>query len=306
MPRSNRRQGRSSGRQNNPQSFEGRSGGFEETGTGYRYDDEQRRFGQQSRGWGGGRNWPGQEQGRDPWDRSRSSEGRESEYGQESRFGRGSFEGPRGPGQGSWPSEYPGSYRGPEGRSWRQNDRDWDDESRYGRRSEEYGFGSEDYGDEGSYAGYEPSEYTSRGSGFGSRQRFGGSRGWTGQGQAFVGQGQFRGGTSRGSFIGRGPQGYKRSDERISEDINEMLTQDEHIDAVNITVEVQNGEVTLRGSVPDRESKRRAEDLAESASGVKDVQNQLRVKREDESETETKREKGDDKQQRPHRQQIAS
>jgi len=111
-------------------------------------------------------------------------------------------------------------------------------------------------------------------------------------------------GTSQGSFAGRGPQGYKRSDERITEDINEELTQDADIDASNISVEVQNGEVTLKGTVPDRETKRRSEDIAESCSGVREVQNQLRVKREGESESEARKEKGDDK--RSHRQQLAS
>jgi osmotically-inducible protein OsmY len=310
MPRSNRRQGRSFGRQSNPQqSYPSRGGGFEETGTGYRYDDEQRRFGQQSRG-SGGRNWE-QEQGRDPWERSRYSENQDygSSYGQGSRFGRGGFEGFRNIGQQRWTSEgYPESYRGQEGRGWRQGERDWDEESRYGRGSEGYRFSSEDDESEGSYAGYEPSEYTSRRSEFGLQQRFGGYQGSRGQGQMhqYPGSSQSRWGTSRQSFVGRGPQGYKRSDERISEDINEMLTQDAEIDASNITVDVQNGEVTLRGSVPDREAKRRAEDLAESASGVKEVQNQLRVKREDQAETESKRDKGDDKQQRSHRQQIAS
>ena len=84
--------------------------------------------------------------------------------------------------------------------------------------------------------------------------------------------------------------------------MNEALTRDHDIDAINIVVEVQNGEVTLKGTVADREMKRRAEDIAESAFGVKQVQNQIRVRREDESESETsKREKGEDKQ-RTHRQ----
>jgi osmotically-inducible protein OsmY len=96
-------------------------------------------------------------------------------------------------------------------------------------------------------------------------------------------------------FAGRGPQGYKRSDERITEDINEALTQDSDIDATNIVVEVQNGEVTLKGTVPDRQAKRRAEDITESCSGVKQVQNQLRIKREDESESESRRDRTDDK-----------
>jgi hypothetical protein len=79
------------------------------------------------------------------------------------------------------------------------------------------------------------------------------------------------------SFAGRGPKDYQRSDERITEDINERLTQDHHVDATEITVETRSGEVTLRGTVSDRESKRRAEEIAESCSGVKDVQNQLRI-----------------------------
>ena len=82
-------------------------------------------------------------------------------------------------------------------------------------------------------------------------------------------------------FAGRGPQGYKRSDERITEDVNEALTRDPDIDPTNVQVEVRNGEVILKGSVSDREAKRRAEDIAESCSGVKEVQNQLRVKREE-------------------------
>ena len=37
------------------------------------------------------------------------------------------------------------------------------------------------------------------------------------------------------------------------------------------------GEVTLAGTVRDRDRKRRAEDLAERVSGVKDVINALRI-----------------------------
>jgi osmotically-inducible protein OsmY len=102
--------------------------------------------------------------------------------------------------------------------------------------------------------------------------------------------------SARQSFAGRGPQGYRRSDERITEDINEELTQDPELDASGISVEVKNGEVVLKGQVPDRESKRRAEEIAESCSGVKDVQNQIRVKREDSHESdEPRREKSSEK-----------
>ena len=49
------------------------------------------------------------------------------------------------------------------------------------------------------------------------------------------------------------------------------------IDASEIEVQVQNREVTLTGTVRDRNERRRAEDLAESVSGVSHVQNNLRV-----------------------------
>ncbi len=87
----------------------------------------------------------------------------------------------------------------------------------------------------------------------------------------------------RGPYTGHGPQGYKRSDERIMEDVNERLTQHGHIDASMIQVKVKDGEVTLTGTVSDRQTKRMAEDLAEDCSGVKEVQNQLRVKQENQS-----------------------
>jgi osmotically-inducible protein OsmY len=76
---------------------------------------------------------------------------------------------------------------------------------------------------------------------------------------------------------GRGPREYVRSDERIRDDANDCLTDDWRIDASEVRVKVENGEVTLDGTVPDRMSKRRAEDLIDDISGVKHVQNNLRV-----------------------------
>ena len=76
---------------------------------------------------------------------------------------------------------------------------------------------------------------------------------------------------------GRGPSDYTRSDERIREDVNDKLTDDSRVDASSISVTVSSGEVTLNGTVRDRGSKRRAEDVAERVSGVKHVQNNLRV-----------------------------
>jgi hypothetical protein len=83
----------------------------------------------------------------------------------------------------------------------------------------------------------------------------------------------------RGVHAGRGPRGYQRSDERIREDINDRLTDDAYVDATDIEVSVNNSLVTLTGRVNSREEKRRAEDIVDSVSGVKDVSNQLRVGR---------------------------
>ncbi len=81
----------------------------------------------------------------------------------------------------------------------------------------------------------------------------------------------------RDQHRGRGPKGYTRSDDRIREDVNDRLTDDNWLDASDIEVQVSGAEVTLTGQVRSREDKRRAEDIAESVSGVSHVQNNLRV-----------------------------
>jgi len=85
--------------------------------------------------------------------------------------------------------------------------------------------------------------------------------------------------TSRqsGPFAGRGPRGYQRGDDRIREDVCEVLYHHGEIDASEVEVRVENGEVTLTGTVEDRWQKRMIEDAIEDVSGVKDVNNQLRV-----------------------------
>jgi osmotically-inducible protein OsmY len=81
-------------------------------------------------------------------------------------------------------------------------------------------------------------------------------------------------------FFGVGPKGYSRSDDRIREDVSEALTRDRAVDASEIEVTVKEGTVSLRGSVSDKWMKRRAEDCAEEISGVREVRNDLEVKRE--------------------------
>jgi osmotically-inducible protein OsmY len=78
------------------------------------------------------------------------------------------------------------------------------------------------------------------------------------------------------SHRGRGPKNW-RSDETIREIVNELLTEHDGIDASDVDVRVENGEVTLEGMVGSRWEKRLAEDIALSCGGVHDVHNRLRV-----------------------------
>ncbi len=84
--------------------------------------------------------------------------------------------------------------------------------------------------------------------------------------------------SGRESYFGRGPRGYRRSDERIREDISDRLTWHPAIDASDVEVGVENAEVTLTGVVEDRRAKRLAADIADEVMGVEDVHNQLKVR----------------------------
>ena len=86
-----------------------------------------------------------------------------------------------------------------------------------------------------------------------------------------------RGAHSGGSYAGLAPRGYRRSDQRILEDVCDRLTDDPYVNPSDVEVKVNDGTVTLSGSVVSREEKRHAEDCVESVSGVRDVNNNLRV-----------------------------
>ena len=112
--------------------------------------------------------------------------------------------------------------------------------------------------------------------GYGTREEgaYGGDeeRGtWGGSGY----QGSGYGGNPGGP-LARPPRGYQRSDERIREDICDTVIR-LGIDAGEVDIQVESCEVTLTGTVDNRQDKRRLEDLAESVYGVKHVHNQLRV-----------------------------
>lgn len=91
------------------------------------------------------------------------------------------------------------------------------------------------------------------------------------------GQWQFGGGDMATTYRGIGPKNYRRSDERIFEDVCDWLTEDFAIDAADIEVTVQDGEVTLTGTVRSRSMKRWARDLVERVHGVRDVHNLLEI-----------------------------
>jgi len=157
-----------------------------------------------------------------------------------------------------------------------------------------YSGGGYGYGDDGDYGSWQGRSYLGE-----ARSRFASGQGGSQQGYGRSGEGNRnfwnRASDEVGSWLGdedagrrremdrmhshagRGPKGYVRSDDRIREDINDRLTDDWQLDASGIEVVVAVGEVTLTGNVDSREDKRRAEDLVESISGVRNVQNNLRV-----------------------------
>ncbi len=202
-----------------------------------------------------------------------------------------------------------GNYAGRDTNSNDWNDTNWDrsnnrhsrDDRNYSANQSYRGYTQPYMGSEGAYGGsyYENQGYGNRqggsnsggiGNDYSSRSGAsysGGSFGTTGMTGSNSGQGgsysNDRYGSSRqemgvGQHKGKGPKGYSRSDDRIKEDINDRLSDDEHLDASDIEVEVKNGEVRLTGTVDNRVSKRRAEDIADAVSGVQNVENGLRVK----------------------------
>lgn len=83
-----------------------------------------------------------------------------------------------------------------------------------------------------------------------------------------------------GEHFGKGPKGWKRSDETIKNDACEALSDDSFLDASEIEVSVKDGVIHLKGAVDERAAKRRAESCVEDLSGVNDVVNEIRIHRE--------------------------
>lgn len=248
------------------------------------------RGGESNRGqYGSGRYSGGGEYGGSQYGGGRSSGG--GEYGGDWRLGRQG-------GGSDWRSG--GQYRGREGyRPGSENDWDYTDEnrSRYGNVVRGYDTGAYDDTSSGHSQRYNyPTDFRSRES-YGERR--GGSEYDYGRG----GYGEERGWMDRladrlaawfgdedaerrrrmdeqRQYHGKGPKSYRRSDERIREDVNDRLSEG-YLDASEIEVQVSEGLVTLTGTVNSRTDKRRAEDIAEDVRGVKNVENRLRVEHSD-------------------------
>jgi hypothetical protein len=81
-----------------------------------------------------------------------------------------------------------------------------------------------------------------------------------------------------GEHRGKGPRSYKRTDDRILEEINERMCDNPYLDASDVEVTVSDGDVILTGHVEDRDAKRLAEDIGEEVTGVQNVENRLHVR----------------------------
>ncbi len=84
-----------------------------------------------------------------------------------------------------------------------------------------------------------------------------------------------------GPYVGFGPHGYSRTDDRIREDICDELTRRRDIDPRGVVVGVRNGEVTLDGTVENLAMRRLVDDVASNCTGVTQVHDRLRVERRD-------------------------
>lgn len=91
---------------------------------------------------------------------------------------------------------------------------------------------------------------------------------------------QFSKEISRGlDHRGKGPIGYKRTDERILEDVSDALYRCYEVDASEIEVKVTEGCVYLNGKVDSRISKKIAEMTVDQIPGVLDVRNELTIEK---------------------------
>jgi osmotically-inducible protein OsmY len=160
------------------------------------------------------------------------------------------------------------------------------------RRGPNYGYGSDEEDDRGARRpGGEERERDEHGRFI--SERSGGERAGNSSGNLQWNE-HSDGRSAKGPHHGKGPKGYRRSDERIEEEVNQALSDDDELDASSIEVKVSGGDVTLTGTVSSRADKRRAEDCIDTISGVNNVENLLRVDRNSDSSS-AKEKSGEEK-----------
>ena len=214
--------------------------------------------------------------GEEHWSRNQQGgQGQHQQYSQ--TYGQGQYGGNQGYGQERYGNQGYGNQE-------RYGNQGYDGQGQYGSQGGfsggqgPYGGGQYGYGNQGQQ--YGGNQY---GYGYGNQAQQYGNQ-YEGQPGRFGGNSQYergRGqsqGQSHGQFRGKGPKDWTRSDERIREEVCELLADADEVDASEITVKVENGEVTLEGTVDSRRTKREAEEIACRARGAKDCQNHLRVK----------------------------
>lgn len=76
----------------------------------------------------------------------------------------------------------------------------------------------------------------------------------------------------------RGPRSIKRSDDSIESEIYDKLRHNRDLDASEIEVEVNRGNVVLKGYIDTKYERNLAEEIVESIYGVRDIMNQLQFK----------------------------
>ncbi len=178
----------------------------------------------------------------------------------------------------SGPGDYSSKQTASEGRPWGER---YSTASDVGTRRFDEGayYGALDYYDEAGRGAYGENPYGY----YGQYAPGGGYSGSAGGGYSSA---DFAVPRMRGSAR-RGPKGYTRSDERIQEEVCERLTHaPEYVDVSDVSVAVQNGAVTLEGTVINRHMKHRIEDIVDQCSGVQDIDNRIRVRRPEEQPVE--------------------
>lgn len=85
------------------------------------------------------------------------------------------------------------------------------------------------------------------------------------------------GNRGEGQSSDTGRRGYKRPPDSLEAEVRDALQADGQVDASGIDVHVEDGTVTLKGTVTSADQQRLAETCARSVLGINDVRNLLTV-----------------------------